>query len=77
MENIRLVLEVCLELEPLMDKRSDVGRWMLSPQPQLRGKTLVSLLHAGGKDAVERLLSLAVEQVPAVVVPQEEIPAWS
>lgn len=76
-ENIRLVLEVCLELEPLMDKRSDVGRWMLSPQPQLRGRTPVSLLHADGKDAIERLLGLAVEQIPAAVVPEDEIPGWT
>lgn len=55
---VTLLLAVCSTVSAHMLTSHDVGRWMLSPQPALHGRSPVDLLHAVGDEATGQIRRL-------------------
>lgn len=61
---IQMLLALCLEVEPYMADKKDVGTWTLAPQPFLAGETPASAIRASGRDLFVRLATQLVDVVP-------------
>ncbi len=55
---VTLLLGLCSAVSSYMLSSRDVGRWMLSPQPSLRGRSPVDLLRDLGDEAYEQIRQL-------------------
>ncbi len=61
---VELVAEVAREVERLVGDPQGAGRWMLAPQPALRGARVVDLARCGRLDVVAQLLVRPVDDRP-------------
>lgn len=52
---VALLLAVCTAVSKYMVTNQDVGRWMLSPQPSLRGQSPVEALLDLGDDLIQQI----------------------
>ncbi len=52
---VTLLLALCSAVSSHMLSSRDVGRWMLSPQPALRGRSPVELLRELGDEAYQQI----------------------
>jgi predicted transcriptional regulator len=52
---VALLLAVCTAVSKYMSSSKDVGRWMLSPQPSLRGQSPVDALRDLSDELVQQL----------------------
>ncbi len=58
---VTLLLSLCSAVADHMLNPRDVGAWMLSPQPSLRGRAPIDALRALGNDAYEQVRQLVIE----------------
>jgi hypothetical protein len=63
------VVSVAEDVERLVGDARGVGRWMLAPQPQFRGKTPVEMIAAGRLDE----LSKVVYEGETVTIPERRV----
>ena len=65
---VRSVASVAADVEELVGDASGAGRWMLTPQPQLRGRTPVEMIRLGLLGELSRLVYSADRAKPGRVV---------
>ena len=61
---VTLLLALCSVISPRMLNPRDVGRWLLTPQPSLHGRSPIDLLRELGDDAYEQLRDLSQRDDP-------------
>src|SRR5438445_4664653 len=69
---VTLLLALCSAVSGYMLTARDVGRWMLSPQPSLRGRSPVDLLRALGDEAYAQIRRL-VERDGTLLWPEKPL----
>jgi hypothetical protein len=61
---VALLLKLAWETRPYLERDSDVGSWLATPQPYLRGYSPASWVNEHGQQGANELLGGLVELMP-------------